>query len=73
MPTAAWVLIVIIAFALGIFLGIYIARKTMDKYLQTHSPINEEMIRQMLASMGQKPSEKRVRQITKQMKGGAKK
>lgn len=73
MATGYWILIVIIAFVLGGLLGLYLARKTMDDYFAKNSPINEDMIRQMLGSMGQKPSEKRVRQITKQMKGSHKK
>ncbi|MFB5068646.1 MAG: YneF family protein [Aerococcus sanguinicola] len=73
MTTGIWILIVILALVAGIAIGIYIARRTMDSYFEKNSPISEDMIRQMMASMGQKPSEKRVRQIMNSMKASHKK
>ena len=37
------------------------------KYLKENPPINEQMIRVMMAQMGRKPSEKQVRQMMAQM------
>lgn len=69
MSTGLVVLIAVIALLLGATGGFFLARKYMQDYLKKNPPINEDMIRTMMMSMGQKPSEKRVRQIVQQMKG----
>lgn len=66
--TGVLVLIVVIALLVGAVGGFFIARKYMQDYLKKNPPINEDIIRSMMASMGQKPSEKKVRQIVQQMK-----
>lgn len=68
LSTGAWILIVIIAAILGAVGGFFIARKYMVNYFEENPPISDDMIRSMMMSMGQKPSEKRVRQITQSMK-----
>lgn len=67
MGTWAWIIIVIIALAAGVALGFYLARRYMMNYLKENPPINEQMIRMMMAQMGRKPSEKQVRQMMAQM------
>ena len=64
-----WLGIVLIIVALigGAALGFYIARQYMMKYLKENPPINEQMIRVMIAQMGRKPSEKQVRQMMASM------
>ncbi|KAF1295798.1 hypothetical protein BAU15_04490 [Enterococcus sp. JM4C] len=62
------VLIAVIALLVGAVGGFFIARKYMQDYLKKNPPVNEEMLRSMMASMGQKPSEKKVRQMMQQMK-----
>jgi len=37
------------------------------KYLKENPPINEQMLRMMMAQMGRKPSEKQVKQMMNQM------
>ena len=66
MPTWGWIIIVIIALAAQ-RLGFYFARQAMMKYLKENPPINEQMIRMMMAQMGRTPSEKQVRQMMAQM------
>ena len=61
------IIIVIIALAAGAALGFYFARQAMMKYLKENPPINEQMIRIMMAQMGRKPSEKQVRQMMAQL------
>lgn len=51
----------------GAALGFYFARQAMMKYLKENPPINEQMIRMMMAQMGRTPSEKQVRQMMAQM------
>ena len=67
MATWIWIIIVILALAGGTALGFYIARQYMMKYLKENPPINEQMIRVMMAQMGRKPSEKQVRQMMASM------
>lgn len=66
---ALWLGIVLIIVALlgGTALGFFIARKYMEKYLKENPPINENMLRMMMMQMGQKPSEKKIRQMMAQM------
>ena len=40
----------------------------MQDYLKKNPPVNEDMLRSMMMSMGQKPSEKKIRQMMQQMK-----
>ncbi|MBS7344668.1 MAG: YneF family protein [Caryophanon sp.] len=66
---AIWLAIVLIIVALigGTALGFFIARKYMENYLKENPPINENMLRMMMMQMGQKPSEKKIRQMMAQM------
>ncbi len=74
MLSTGWViLLVILALILGAVGGFFLARKYMKDYLKQNPPINEEMLRGMMAQMGQKPSEKKVRQIMASMKQSNKK
>ncbi len=52
----------------GVLIGIYLSRFIVKREFEKNPPISEEMIAQMLRSMGQPASKKRVTQITKQMK-----
>ena len=68
MSTGLWILIVIIGIILGGIGGFFIARRYMINYFQDNPPIDETMIRTMMAQMGQKPSERKVKQIIANMK-----
>ncbi|GGG17015.1 UPF0154 protein [Lysinibacillus alkalisoli] len=61
------ILLIVVALIAGAALGFYFARRYMFKYLKENPPINEQMIRVMMAQMGRKPSEKQVRQMMSQM------
>lgn len=67
MPIWLGIILIIVALAGGVALGFYVARQQMMKYLKENPPINEQMIRVMMAQMGRKPSEKQVRQMMAQM------
>ncbi len=58
------ILLVIIATAIATF---FIVRKLFKNALKKNPPINENMIRQMMAQMGRTPSEKQVRAIMRSM------
>lgn len=62
------VFIALIAALLGAVGGFFLARKYMKDYLEKNPPVNEDMLRTMMMSMGQKPSEKKIRQMMQQMK-----
>lgn len=68
MDTWIWILIIIVAFVLGLVAGFFISRKYMMDYFKENPPIDERMITQMMAQMGQKPSKKKVQQIVNSMK-----
>ena len=67
MDTWIWVIIVIVALIGGVVIGFFAARQYMMKYLKENPPINEQMLRMMMAQMGRKPSEKQVKQMMNQM------
>ncbi|MTD42205.1 YneF family protein [Erwinia sp. CPCC 100877] len=71
MSTGLVVLIAIIALLLGAVGGFFLARKYMQDYFKKNPPVNEDMLRMMMMSMGQKPSEKKIRQMMQQMKNQA--
>ena len=62
------IVIAVIAVLLGAVGGFFLARKYMQYYLKKNAPVNEDMLRSMMMSMGQKPSEKKIRQMMQQMK-----
>ena len=61
------VLMIVIGLVGGIIIGFFGARLYMKKYIQKNPPINEEMIKVMMSSMGRTPSQKQVNQVMKQM------
>ena len=67
MQTWIWIVIIIVALIAGAALGFFAARQYMMKYLKDNPPINEQMLRMMMAQMGRKPSEKQVKQMMNQM------
>ncbi|NEW63412.1 YneF family protein [Granulicatella sp. zg-ZJ] len=73
MDTIWVVLIAFAAMALGVVGGFFLARRTMIKYFEENPPMDETMVRTMMAQMGQKPSEKKVQQIVQSMKMQSKK
>lgn len=68
MATWMWIVAVIVALVLGLVAGFFIARKYMMDYFKENPPIDERMISSMMAQMGQKPSQKKVKQIMASMK-----
>lgn len=68
MPVWGWILLVVAALIVGLIGGFFISRKYMVSYFKENPPIDERMITQMMAQMGQKPSKKKVQQILNSMK-----
>ena len=62
------VVFVVIGALLDAVGGFFLARKYMQDYFEKNPPVNEDMLRTMMMSMGQKPSEKKIRQMMQQMK-----
>ncbi|HEP1542491.1 TPA: YneF family protein [Streptococcus pyogenes] len=77
MSTAIWILLLIVALGVGVFGGIFIARKQIEKEIGEHPRLTPEAIREMMSQMGQKPSEAKVQQtyrnIIKQSKAAVSK
>lgn len=63
-----WVVLIgVVAIALGVAGGFFIARKYMMSYLKKNPPINEQMLRMLMMQMGQKPSQKKINQMMRAM------
>ncbi|HEP4810890.1 TPA: YneF family protein [Streptococcus pyogenes] len=77
MSTAIWILLLIVALGVGVFCGIFIARKQIEKEIGEHPRLTPEAIREMMSQMGQKPSEAKIQQtyrnIIKQSKAAVSK
>ena len=61
------ILMVVIGLIPGLVIGFFGARGFMQRYLKKNPPINEEMIKMMMSSMGRTPSQKQVNMVMKQM------
>lgn len=73
MITTGWfIFAIVITFILGIVAGTFLSRFTLRKHFEENPPISEDMIANMLKSMGQPASQKRVNQIVKSMKANGK-
>jgi uncharacterized protein YneF (UPF0154 family) len=64
-----WVIILVgvVALLVGIAIGFFVARKYMMTYLKKNPPINEQMLKMMMAQMGMKPSQKKINQMMNAM------
>lgn len=67
------ILMIVIGLVGGIVIGFFGARIFMQRYLKKNPPINEEMIKIMMSSMGRTPSQKQINQVMKQMQKVTKK
>jgi len=66
---AGWqfAIIIVIAILATAVVTFIVVRKLFQRQLKKNPPINETMIRQMMAQMGRTPSEKQVRSIMRSM------
>ncbi|MGT2910419.1 YneF family protein [Streptococcus cameli] len=68
MNTTLIVLLVIVALLGGVALGMFIARKQVEKMIADKPVLDENALRVMMTQMGQKPSEAKVQQAYRQIK-----
>lgn len=68
LSTGIAILLIVLALVGGLVGGFFLARKYMMDYFQKNPPINEDMLRMMMMQMGQKPSEKKIKQMMTSMK-----
>lgn len=61
------ILMIVIGIVIGAVIGFFLARYFMQKYLKKNPPINEAMIRQLMAGMGRTPNQKQINQMMKSM------
>ncbi|MGX7417711.1 YneF family protein [Carnobacterium gallinarum] len=59
--------LIILALVGGAVGGYFLARKTMMDYFKKNPPVNEDMLRMLMMQMGQKPSEKKIKQMMASM------
>lgn len=60
-------LMVLLGLMIGLVIGFFVARHFLQKYLKKNPPINEEMIKVLMAQMGRKPNQKQINQMMKNM------
>ncbi|EKU94264.1 Uncharacterised protein family (UPF0154) [Alloiococcus otitis] len=73
MNLALAIILIILALIGGLIGGFFLARKYMMDYFEKNPPIDEDMLRLMMLQMGQKPSERKIRQMMTQIKSKSKK
>jgi len=62
------ILLIVLAFAGGVALGIYLSRRQGENYIADKPILDENALRLMMSQMGQKPSEAKVQQVLRQIK-----
>ena len=62
------ILLIVLAFAGGVALGIYLSRRQVENYIADKPILDENALRLMMSQMGQKPSEAKVQQVLHQVK-----
>ncbi len=62
------ILLIVLAFAGGVALGIYLSRRQVENYIADKPVLDENALRLMMSQMGQKPSEAKVQQVLRQIK-----
>ncbi|CQR24326.1 signal peptide containing protein [Streptococcus varani] len=62
------ILLIVLALAGGVLLGMFISRKQVEKMLADKPVLDENALRVMMSQMGQKPSEAKVQQAFRQIK-----
>ena len=62
------ILLIVLAFAGGVALGIYLSRRLVENYIADKPILDENALRLMMSQMGQKPSEAKVQQVLRQIK-----
>ena len=63
------ILLIVLAFAGGMFAGMYILRKQVEKEFAENPRLNVEAVRTLLGANGQRPSEAKVQQVYRQIIG----
>ncbi|TFI70376.1 YneF family protein [Carnobacterium divergens] len=61
------ILLIVLAIVAGLVGGYFIARNYMMDYFKKNPPVNEDMLRMLMMQMGQKPSEKKIKQMMASM------
>ncbi|HEL1640401.1 TPA: YneF family protein [Streptococcus suis] len=62
------IILVLVALAGGVALGMFLARKQVENYIADKPILDENALRMMMSQMGQKPSEAKVQQVLRQIK-----
>ncbi len=68
MNTGLAIVLIVVALVAGLAGGFFLAKKYMMDYFKKNPPINEDTLRMLMMQMGQKPSEKKIRQMMASMK-----
>ncbi|WP_414840207.1 YneF family protein [Carnobacterium sp. TMP28] len=68
MNTGLAILLIVVALVAGLAGGFFLSKKYMMDYFKKNPPINEDTLRMLMMQMGQKPSEKKIRQMMASMK-----
>lgn len=67
MNTGLAILLIVVALIAGLVGGFFLAKKYMMDYFKKNPPINEDTLRMLMMQMGQKPSEKKIKQMMASM------
>lgn len=65
--------LVLVGLIIGFVIGILVARKMMKKYVEDGNVFDENMVKNMMQSMGRTPSQKQINQVMASMKKANKK
>lgn len=66
------ILLILAAFAGGVFLGLFLSRRQVQEFMADKPILDENALRTMMSNMGQKPSEAKIQQTLRQIKAAQK-
>ena len=61
------IFLIMVAFALGVILGMYLLRRQVEKEFAENPRLNVEAVRTLLSASGHRPNEAKVQQVYRQI------
>lgn len=61
------IIVALVCLAIGLVAGFFLARRSFMSYMEKNPQLNEDVLKNMMSQMGQKPSKKKMNQMMNNM------
>lgn len=61
------IIVALVCLAIGLAGGFFLARRSFMSYMEKNPQLNEDVLKNMMSQMGQKPSKKKMNQMMNNM------